>query len=87
MSWGATYTVVGNEGQYKIEPSGVNSDEAKEQFDKAILLVRNIIDSEVLGDRDLSYRVNLSGHANPKHEKTPGWANDCLTISISQMDE
>lgn len=26
---------------------------------------------------------SLSGHANPGHVPTDGWANDCVTISLS----
>lgn len=55
------------------------------QFGHASEAAAEIIDSGVLGDPD-KYRFNVSlvGHANPNHEPRDGWANDSISISISQ---
>lgn len=31
--------------------------------------------------------VSLSGHANPGHRPTQGWANDCVTIYVNNVGE
>lgn len=29
--------------------------------------------------------VSLSGHANPNHEPNPPWANDTISVSVTQL--
>jgi hypothetical protein len=38
----------------------------------------------VQGKNDKDFRVTLSGHTNPNHEPVKGWANDTLTVTVSQ---
>jgi hypothetical protein len=35
-------------------------------------------------NRTIDYSVNLSGHANPDHLPLPLWANDTVTVSVTQ---
>lgn len=34
---------------------------------------------------EIGFRVSMSGHANPGHKPTNGYANDCVNLSISQI--
>ena len=55
---------------------------ADEQFEAALAAARTIVESGAVGES--AVRVSLSGHANPGHAKRDGWANDTVTVSISQ---
>lgn len=35
-------------------------------------------------DESFDFRVNLSGHANEDHRPAKGWANDAITVSVTQ---
>lgn len=94
MSWSAQTTIPkGSTPEYfcnaleKMEVRG-NEDcpeERKVAFEAALLATSAILDHGSLGyAQDHSWNIHLSGHCNPKHEKREGWANDCMTISISQ---
>ena len=68
-------------------PGGFAGDDAEraaidEQFDAALTAAQGILASGAVGHTACS--VTLSGHANPGHEKRPGWANDTIVVSISQ---
>jgi hypothetical protein len=83
MSWSARYTY-GAEGKIEFSGDPLKS-EIADQFDLAVSSVNDIISRGVLGSPAGEYNVVISGHANPKHEPVAGWANDCLTISITQV--
>lgn len=57
---------------------------AREAFEAGIRAIERIIESGAVGSPAGQYRVSLSGHANPSHVPTPGWANDFLNITITQ---
>lgn len=59
------------------------SDEALEQIDAAAACAVALVDSGAVGTRRVS--INLSGHANTDHTPDPGWANDCITVAVTQM--
>lgn len=87
MSWSASGTFSNSWYDYN-KPTTINnveSPEHKQQYAKALLAVTELIDSGALGDPGGKYSFNVSGHANPDHQPAPGWANDSLTISISQI--
>ena len=44
--------------------------------------VLGLVDSGVLGSGEVY--VSVSGHANPEHKPTPGWANDFVSLTITQ---
>lgn len=54
------------------------------QFDAVAAAVKSIIDSGVVGGEGKQFHVSMNGHANPNHEPLAGWANDAVTIQISQ---
>lgn len=96
MSWGVSYTVANRDlteesdaklNQYLTDVVEGLSDEAKHQVVVAMLNVITLIESGAIGDPAESYNVTISGHANPNHERTPGWSNDGLSISIYQTVE
>ena len=48
--------------------------------------VFDLVATGALGDpMKHKFSVSLVGHANPGHEPAEGWANDSVTISISQV--
>lgn len=56
-----------------------------QQFEMAKVLALSLMLSGAVGDAP--FKVVLSGHSNPEHKPLPGWANDCVTISVTQMDK
>jgi hypothetical protein len=87
MSWGVTLKVkdrdVVNAEDANALVDGLSVEHAH-QYAVALLSLIEIVDSGALGDPEAEYNVTFSGHGNPGHEITPGWANDHLTISISR---
>jgi hypothetical protein len=68
-------------------PAGFAGDDAEraamdEQFEAALSAAHGILASGAVGTAACS--VTMSGHANPNHEKRPGWSNDAIVVSISQ---
>ena len=90
MSWTASLpealpgqTIVAD--RFSTSPPDLEG-EPKEQFDLAVEVARTIIASGAVG-QGKSFRVNLSGHANPGHEPQEGWATDAMTVSVFQAPE
>lgn len=90
MSWsvGATADNLESDAREKFNAflNNYNANEGeieatKEQFEAALSAAKSIVDSGAVGSAKY---VNLSGHANPGHTPRDGYANDILTISISQ---
>lgn len=63
----------------QLDPAAVGA------IDKAIAAAAVIVGSGVVGTGTVT--ASLSGHANPEHTPTPGWANDFVTISVYCADE
>lgn len=61
---------------------GQDLEEAKEQANTVLAAAQNIIDSGAIGEGP--YRITLGGHANPEHKPQYGWANDTISVAISQ---
>jgi len=57
-----------------------------EQINAARAAAKGLIASGLVGDGDKAFTVTLSGHSNEGHEPADGWANDCVTVAISQVD-
>jgi hypothetical protein len=58
--------------------------ECSDQFDAAVQAILMLLESGAVGDARKEFFVAMGGHANPGHEPRSGWANDLITISISQ---
>ena len=58
--------------------------DCEEQKNVARHAAEEIIASGAVGGEGKDFTVNISGHANPGHEPAAGWANDCITVSITQ---
>jgi hypothetical protein len=90
MSWSVTKTITPNElptdempGDLEEAVKGQNPagiDAATDAWGAVIGLLR----TGNLGTPDKQYFVSMSGHGNPGHEPTPGWANDEVRITIQQ---
>lgn len=86
MSWSATFEVRQPNGLEKTSMSNVEEvPEHLEQYTVAVLAATDLLVSNVVGGPDKEYRITISGHGNPDHEPTAGWANDCVTISVAQI--
>lgn len=57
--------------------------EVMEQVSAAIAAVRAITDSDSVG-AGVTFRVRLSGRANPGHLPRDSWANDYITVTVEQ---
>lgn len=57
---------------------------ATEQFNQAVAAVRYLA-VVCVPDEETLVNVTMSGHANPGHAPSPGWANDALTVSVTQV--
>lgn len=60
--------------------------EADEQLTAGKASAKAIIASGALGKTDY-WQVSISGHANPDHAVTTGYANDCIAVNIVQSSE
>lgn len=84
MSWSLSYQSL--EAFEDDRPTYATNDlspEAMEQVSEARLMARAIVESGAVGVRK-DFFISLSGHANPSHEPTSGWANDCIAVNVSQ---
>jgi hypothetical protein len=86
MSWSEYFTNIDADQVLESQqPSTEASEEHQEQFAVARAAASRLIDSGLVGDpAKFLFNVTLSGHGNPNHEPTPGWANDCIAINVSQ---
>lgn len=67
------------ENDYQLDPAAV------EAMTKAAEVAKAIVDSGIVGTGTVT--ASLSGHANPGHQPTSGWANDFVTVSVYCADE
>jgi hypothetical protein len=58
-----------------------------EQYDAARSVACTLIATGAIGAKAKVFSVSLSGHANPGHVPQEGWANDCITVSVSQRSD
>jgi hypothetical protein len=91
MSWSQSYStkaafLVGCAFVASAEAAlGEDSPEVLEQKRIAHTCAKAIVDSHAVGHPpEREFVVSLYGHANPKHAPTPGWANDCIGIAVTQ---
>lgn len=88
MSWWIRYESTQDyTGDVRAPGSAKDEDlsaEAKEQVDLALKTANAVIAHAAIGGREKDYAVSLSGHANPGHAPTSGYANDCITVTVSQ---
>lgn len=94
MSWSASKRVEGDTPEdlilavdsIELQDYGDKSAEVREQFQLAKGMANNLVQSGAVGrGKGKSYQVTLSGHANPKHEPRQGYANDMISINVSQV--
>lgn len=85
MSWSANFKM--NKG-YVVEPtaeSNVEPEYHNDQYEEVLQSVWKLIDSGVFGDPKGEFNVHISGHGNPGHVPAVGWANDFVSITITQL--
>lgn len=86
MSWSASAKVSRHESLH-IDVSGNEQalKERDEQVNAAKDATIGLIQSDVfLGGQVFS--VALSGHANPGHKPVAGYANDTVTVTVTQIE-
>ena len=93
MSWGVTGIRLNNGELDELDEKRLlefaeedkYTDEVREQVASALEAVLVLLSYNALGDpKENDYVVSISGHANPGHKPTPGWANDAVTITVAQ---
>ncbi len=88
MSWSVSATIEGGSAADELvalrEAALSQNSECGDQFDAAKDAAYMLVSSGVVGTPDKKYHITMTGHANPDHEPRSGWANDMITISISQ---
>lgn len=88
MSWSLTYTSYEDfVNDHPTNPPWQNEavqTEVDEQVREARETVERLVESGVIGTSAKDFHVTISGHANKDHEPASGWANDCISISVSQ---
>jgi hypothetical protein len=95
VSWSASFPegVRGDALDEDLDPAKANTsppdfdkwdDAPAEQLVAARSLVYDLIEKGAVGNSSKTFNVTLSGHANPDHEPAEGWANDMVSISVSQ---
>jgi hypothetical protein len=86
MSWNKVYAT---REQFDADsPSsgfGTEEAEAAEQVDAARTAAQAILDSGAIGDANRPVSIVLSGHANPGHVPRDGFANDTITVNVTQL--
>lgn len=87
MSWGTSGKIRNGELQLTGSEPTLLNDEMREQYDASLKAVEEIFESGALGGPEKTYAFSISGHGNKDHEPVPGWANDGVYISISQLTE
>lgn len=85
MSWNVSYASLedfksNKQSEWSTKDLGRD---CLDQLEVARVKVSEIIASDCVG-KNKDFAINLSGHANPNHEPATGWANDCVSISITQ---
>ena len=56
-----------------------------EQYDAATAAASVLIASGAVGNPKGKFLVVLSGHGNEGHAPDAGWANDAITVQVSQL--
>ncbi len=86
MSWSLSYETrekfEKDEAEYPAVPE--LGPDCEEQKQAARAAAKALIDSGAAGGEGKDFRVNIYGHANPGHEPTSGYANDCIGVSVTQ---
>lgn len=90
MSWSASVSSVraGEAGPKLREAFKAAYPKSSIEVQQQVEAVVRVLDTVVMSvTPEVGVLVNVvaSGHANPNHHKTEGWANDTLTVTVSQV--
>ena len=87
MSFSANGTVVnGDIETLSYSPPYENMPEyQRDMLEEAMGVIASLLASGVVGTEDKFYRWSVNGHGNINHEPASGWANDSLSISVTQQ--
>lgn len=86
MSWSTSFKAKGS-NVYDVQEFGLESLEAQKAAEQAGDLAALLVISGVVGSIDKTYKVTVSGHANPKNEPVEGWGNDFVSINVYQIED
>ena len=90
MSWSGYLTAQYNDAEAAIAALAVSPDstapEQREQVqaakEAALALVKS---ATIVNDGSEDVTIAISGHANPDHRPATGYANDTVTVAVSQV--
>jgi hypothetical protein len=85
MSWSCSFPNRKAFEEKNSSPPPPTDGPAKEQFDVAHDVASKIIESGCVGGEGKEFGIYLSGHANEGHEPSPRYANDTVSVSVSQI--
>jgi len=88
MSYGAEYP--NKASFYANEPSSQYGfidakPEVAEAFAQARKAAQLLFEGGTLGS-EKDFQIHIYGHANPGHEPQPLYANDCVSITVTQLN-
>lgn len=85
MSWSECFTAVAADQIGALQPANEHTRSSADQFEVALATGAAIAESGVVGDPGKHrFNVVVSGHSNPGHEPSASYANDCVSVSVSQ---
>jgi len=88
MSWSTqsqqAVTVASGDAEILPNPPYIDDPGTLDQVEAAREAAKAIMRSGAVGGESTLFRVTASGHSNPGHVPREGWANDCITLTVSQ---
>jgi hypothetical protein len=83
MSWSRSYSSL-EDFRNRKPAFDASTPEENDQVEAAHKAAEAIIASGSAGAEGKDFFISLSGHTNPNHEPRPGYANDCISVTVSQ---
>lgn len=68
-----------------VSPDSDNPDQIEQVKAAKEAILALVKSSAVVNDVSQDVAVSLTGHANPGHKPTTGYANDMITVTLSQV--
>lgn len=86
MSWSETSSDLSLADVHALKPRHAATKDNVDQFEAAKAAAIELINSGVVGSNyEQRYHVGLHGHGNPGHKPAEGWANDSVTVTVTQV--
>lgn len=85
MTWSAEYGYDGT-GETEVKTFGIDTPEAKLSYEAARQAASAVLSTGALGGPVYNTKVSIVGHSNPGNKPVAGWANDFVTITVTQLE-